>query len=102
MFALAVATTLDHRPARMPQVPVQPLLAQHGDECSQHGDHKTRIHETGNDDDLARRDFLNGWNGGGLTGDGGLIESEEDDTEEGCRLLVQIGLEVRMDINDES
>ena len=44
---------------------------------------------------------MNRWNGGDLTGDGGLIESDEDGTEEGRRLLVGIGLEVRMDIDDE-
>jgi hypothetical protein len=42
------------------------------------------------------------WDGGDLTGDGGLIESEEDNTEEGRRLLVRIRLEVRMDTDDES
>ena len=31
-----------------------------------------------------------------------MIESEEDGTEEDRRLLVGIGLEVRMDIDDES
>jgi len=101
-FALTVATALDHRPARIAQVSVQPLLPQHGDECSKQGDKQTCIHETGDGDDLAWRAFLNRWNGGGLTGDGRLIKSEEDDTEDGSGLLVGIGLEVRMDINDES
>ena len=36
-----------------------------------------------------------------VTRDGGLIESEENCTEEGGRLLVRIGLEVRMDVDDE-
>jgi len=99
---LTVSTTLDHRPARIAQVPVQPLLPQHRDECGQQGHQKTRVHETGDDDNLARWVSLNGWNGGGLTGDGGLIESEEDGTEEDSGLLVWIGLEVRMGIDDES
>ena len=30
---------------------------------------------------------MNGWNGGGLTGDGGLIESKEDCAEEGYGLV---------------
>ena len=101
-FALTVAATLDHRPARVPQVPIQPLLAQHGDERGEHGDQKTRVHETGDGNDLARRTFLNRWNGGGLTGDGGLVESEEDCAEESRRLLVRVGLEVRMDVDDKS
>ena len=95
---MTVATTLDHRPARIPQVPVQPLLAQHRDECSEQGNQKARVHDTRDGNDLAR------WisPGGGLTGDGGLIESEEDGAEEGNRLLIGIGLELRMDIDDES
>jgi hypothetical protein len=78
------------------------LFPQHGDECGQQGDQKTRVHEAGDRDDVVRWASLNGWNGGGLTGDGGLIEGEEDGAEEGCRLLVRVGLEVRMDIDDES
>jgi len=34
--------------------------------------------------------------------DGRLIDSDEDGAEEGSGLLVRIGLEVRMDVNDES
>jgi hypothetical protein len=34
-FALAVSATLDHRPARVPQVPVEPLFSQHRDECGE-------------------------------------------------------------------
>jgi len=78
------------------------LLAQHSDERGEHGDQKTRVHETGDGDDLARRAFLDRWNDGGLTGDGRLIESEEDGTEEGRGLVVRVGLEVGMDVDDES
>jgi len=78
------------------------LLAQHRDECGEHGDNKTRVHGTRDDDGLARWTFLDKWNGGGLTGDGGLIEGEGGGTEEGCRLVVRIGLEVGMDVDDES
>jgi len=45
---------------------------------------------------------LDRWNGGGFTGDSGLVESEEDRAEEGGGLFIGIGLEVRMDIDDES
>ena len=78
------------------------MLPQHGNERGEQGDQKTRVHEAGDGDDLARWAFLNGWNGGGLTGDGGLIESEEDSAEEGSGLLAGIGLEVRVNINDKS
>jgi len=98
---LTVSTTLDHRPARIPQVPVQPLLPQHGNKCGEQGDQKTRIHEGGGGDDLARWVFLNGRNCRGLTRGGRLIESEENRAEEGCRLFIRIGSEVRMDVDDE-
>ena len=60
------------------------------------------MRETGGGDDLAQWVSLDGWNGGGLTRGGGLIESVEDGTEKGGRLLVGIGLEIRIDITDES
>jgi len=46
--------------------------------------------------------FWNGWDGGGPTRDGGLIESEEDGTEKGCGLLIRVGTEVGMNVDDES
>ena len=100
-FALTVSATLNHRPARIPQVPVQPLLSQHGDECREQGDQEARIHEPSHGDDLARWIFLNGWNGGCLAWDGGLIESEEDRAEEGHGLFIRVRLEFRVNIDDE-
>ena len=100
-FALPVAAALDHRATRIAQVSIQPLLPQHGDECGEKGDQKTCIHEAGDSDDLARWISLNRWDSRSLIGDGGLIESEEDGTEEGSGLLVGIGLEVQMDIDDK-
>jgi hypothetical protein len=100
-LALTVSATLDHRPARIPQVPVEPLLAQHRDECGEQRDQETRVHESSDGDDLAGRALLGGWNGGGFVRDGGLVEGEKDCAEEGCRLLVRIGLELRVDVDDE-
>ena len=53
-------------------------------------------------DDFPRWAFLDRWKDEGLTGDGGLVESEKDGTKEGHRLLVWIGSEVRVNIEDES
>ena len=78
------------------------MLPQHGNEGSKEGDQETRVHETGGGDDLAGWILLNRWNNGGLAGDGRLIESEEDCTEEGCGLLVWIGLKVGTNVDDES
>jgi len=71
------------------------LLAQHGDECGQQGGHQT-CHR----DRLSRRIFLNRRGGRRVAWDGGLVESEENCSEEG-RLFARIGLEVGMDIDDE-
>ena len=46
--------------------------------------------------------FWDAWDGGGLAGNSGRIESEEDGAEEGCGLLVRIGSEVGVDVDDES
>ena len=98
---MAISATLDHRAARITQVPVEPLLSQHGDECGEQGDQKACVHEVGDCDDLARWVFRSGWNGKGLAWNRRLIESEEDGTEEGRGLLVWVGPELRMDIDDE-
>ena len=58
-FALTVSATLDRRPAFIAQVPVQPLLPQHGDEGGQQGDKETRVHEAGDGDDLTWQISLN-------------------------------------------
>ena len=77
------------------------MLAQHGDECGQQGDHQTRVHQARDCDRLARWVFLDRRGGRGVTRDGGLVESEEDRAEEGGGLFVRIGLEVGIDIDDE-
>ena len=100
-FALAVSASLDHRPACVPQVSVEPLLAQHRDERGQQRDQETRVHESGDGDDLTRGVFLGGRNGRGLVRYCGLIEGEENCTEEGCGLFVGIGLETRVGVDDE-
>jgi len=44
---------------------------------------------------------LDGWDGGGFIRDGRLVESEKDRAEEGCGLFIRIGLETRVDVDDE-
>ena len=101
-FALTVSATVDHRPAGVPQVSVEPLLPQHRDECGQKGDQKTRKQETGSDDDLAGRVLLDGRNGGGFVWDCGVIEGEKDGLEESCRSIVGIWLKLFIDVDDKS
>jgi len=100
-LALTVSATLDHRPSRVPQVPVEPLFTQHRDECGEQGNQKTRVHESSDGDDLAGRIFLGRWNDGSFVRDSRLVEGEEDRAQEGHRLIVRVGLEFRVDVNDE-
>ena len=98
---LTVSAALDRRPASIPQVPVEPLLTQHCDECGKQRDQQTRIHESSDGDDLAGGAVLDGCDGGGFVRDGRLVEGKKDRTEEGCGLLVRIGLKPRVDVDDE-
>jgi len=98
---LTVSATLDCRPASIPQVPVEPLLAQHRDECGEQRDQQTRVHQSSDGDDLTGRALWDRWDGGSFVRDGRLVEGEEDCTEDGCGLLVRIGLEPRVDVDDE-
>ena len=100
-LALTVSATLDHRPSCVPQVAIEPLLAQHCNECGEQGDQETRVHEPSDGDDLAGRIFLGGWHGGDFVWDSRLVEGEEDRTEKGSRLVVRVGLELRVDVDDE-
>jgi hypothetical protein len=83
-FSLTVTATLDHRPTRIPQVPVQPLFPQHRDECSKQRDQEACVHKPSDGDDLAGRILLGGRNGGGYTRDSGLVEGEKNGAKEGC------------------
>jgi len=98
---LTVSTFLNRRPTSIPQVSVEPLLSQHRDECGKKRDQETRVHESSDGDDLTGRALLDGWDGGGFVLDGRLIEGEKDRAEEDCRLFVWIGLETRVDVDDE-
>ena len=98
---LTVSAAFDRRPASIPEVPVEPLLSQHRDERGKKRNQETPVHQSSDGDDLAGRGLLGGWDGGGFVRDGRLIEGEENRAEEGCGLLVRIGLETRVDVNHE-
>ena len=76
----------------MPQVPVEPLFAQHRNERGEQRYQETCVHEPSDGDNLTGGTFLGGWNGGGFIWDSRLIEGEEDCAEESYGLLVWIRL----------
>ena len=82
-FTLTVSTTLDHRPARIPQVAVKSLFAQHREERGEQRDQEARIHESSGSDNITRRVCLDRWKGGGFVRDSGVVEGEKDCAEEG-------------------
>jgi hypothetical protein len=86
----------------MPQVSIQPLLSQHRNERGEKRNQKTREQESGGGDNLARWVFWGSWDGGDFVWDCGTVEGEEDGTEEGHCLVVGVGLELRIDVDDES
>ena len=88
ILSLTVSATLNHRPTQMMQVLIEPLFAQHRDECGQQRDQETCVHQAGDGDNLAGKILLDRRNGGGFVWDCGLVEGEEDGAEEGCRLVI--------------
>ena len=85
----------------MPQVSIEPLLSQHRDERREQRDQQAGVQETRDGDDLAGWVLLDRWNSGGFVWNCGLVKGEEDGTEESYRLVVRVGLEFRIDIDDE-
>jgi len=55
---LTVSAPLDRRPPGIPEVPVEPLLSQHRDECGKKRDQETRVNQSGDGYDLAWRALL--------------------------------------------
>ena len=85
----------------MSQVPVQPLFSQHCNKRGEQRDKEACVHESGDGDDFVGWDFLDRRNDGSFVRNSGLVEGEEDRTEEGCGLGVRIGFELGLDVDDE-
>ena len=83
------ATMLSHnyQTTQIPQILVQLLFPQHGNEGCKQGDRETNIYEPRN---LAHWIFPNRWSGGDFTWDNRPTESELDHKEEGHRLLIPL------------
>ena len=81
-FGLTVSATGNHRPTRMLQVSVQPLLPQHCNKRSRKRDQQARIQESSSDHDCALRWPLGSGENSGFVWDCGLVKGEEDRTEE--------------------
>ena len=86
----------------MPRITVQPLLPQHRGECGEQRNQEACEQETIDEDNLAGRVLLGDWNGGGFVWDCGMIEGEENGTEESCGFIAGVRLELFVDVDDEN
>ena len=90
IFAPTVSIPLDRRSACVSQVSVKPLLVQNRDECGEWRDQSACVHQSSNDDDLGGSIFLGVWNRRGLVRCGGLVEGEDNRSEESCGSFVWV------------
>jgi hypothetical protein len=86
----------------VPEVPVQPLLPQHCNECGQQGHQQTRIYKDRGRDDLRGGTIPRLGSGGVFVGNDGPVESEEDCAKVGLRPFTGIWLKLRLNVYDES
>ena len=83
------------------RVSVQPLLAEHREEGGEKGSSETRVQDSLDLDDRV-------WGTGPLreawrvVSERGVVDLGDEDTEEGDSLITRVGLELRLDIEDES
>lgn len=93
-FTLAIATSFNRGPARVTEVSVQPLFAQHGDECSQQRHQQTCIQEVQGCDDLLRG-ATPGWGSGrGFFRENRPVKGEENRAEVDFRPFIGVWLEL--------
>ena len=78
----------------MSQVPVQPLLPQHRNECGQKRGQKAHVQEAGGSDDVAGGVLLDGRNNSSFVWDGGVVEGKEDSAKKSCGLSAGIWLKL--------
>jgi len=100
-FALPVLTAFDCGPSQVGQrVSVQPLLSKHRKEGGEEGSGEACV-----EDGLDLDDHVWGtgplWKGGRVVSEGGVVDLVDEDTEEGDGLVVRVGPELRLDIDDE-
>ena len=85
----------------MPKVSVQPLLAQHRDECGQQRHQQARVQEVGGCDDFLGRSTPDRGSGGILVRGNGSVEVEEDRSEVGFGPFARVWLELGLDVDGE-
>ena len=85
----------------MSEVPAQPLLAQHCDECGQQRHQQTCVQEVRGRDDLCGGTLPRWGSSGVFVGNDGSVEAEKNRSEVGFGPLGGILLEFRLNVDDE-
>ena len=85
----------------MPEVPAQPLLAQHRDKCGQQRHEQTCIQKVRGCDDFCGGAIPHRGSSGVFVRNNGSVEAEEDRSEVGFGPFGRIRLEFRLDVDDE-
>ena len=100
-FPLTILAALDGRPTHVGRhISVQPLLAEHREECREERSRETGVQHGLNLDDRAWRTGPL-WNCGGIIAESGVIYLMDEDAEESGSLFVRVRLELGVDLDDE-
>ena len=101
-LALTILAAFDGGPSHVRRrISVQPLFAEHREEGGEKCNDKTRI-EDGLDFDYRARGACPLWEGGSIVSKGGVVDLVDENTEECGSLITRVGLELRLDVDDES
>ena len=101
-FPLSSLATFDGGSSHISRrISVQPLFAEHCKEGREKGSGETGV-EDGLDLDYRVRRAGPLWEGGSVVSEGGIVDLVDEDTEESGSLVTRVGLELRLDIKDES
>ena len=100
-FPLSVLATFNGSPSHIGRrVSVQPLLAKHRKEGREKCSGETGVKD-GLDLDYRARRACPLWEGGSVVSEGGVVDLVDEDTEESGGLITRVGLELRLDVDDE-
>ena len=101
-LALTILATFDSGPSHVGLcISVEPLFAEHREEGGEKCGGETRVEYSLNLD-YCVRGTCPLWKGGSIVSEGGVVNLVDENTEESGGLITRVGLELRLDVDDES